>query len=158
MLEKTDGHVLPRRRHIVKPSVVTFADFQDRLPAGVRNKISHRTTAIWHTIYAYVSEVAQTDRFDDGLQRKLHRDLEKWVTEQTLATHLKRMAEAGLLQSHRVVVRYTEMGRAFIGFGRMFNNGGPPAGAFMRYTLPGMSPTLEHTRQPREDADAPTHG
>jgi hypothetical protein len=59
------------------------------------------------------------------------------------------MTAAGLLRAHRIIVQYSEFGRVWLPFRGPFHGDAPSAGAFIRYTLPGMTPTLEHTREPQ---------
>ncbi len=122
---------------------MTLSDFTARVPASVRSKVSAATLRVWHCIYCYVTEHGQTDRFDRALDEAIAASLEKWISDATLQRHLKCMATAGLLQGHRVVVRYTEFGKVWLPFGRIFRNDALSAGAFIRYTLPGMTPTLD---------------
>jgi hypothetical protein len=122
---------------------MTLSDFIARVPASIRSKASAATLRTWHCIYCYVTEHGQTDRFDRALDKTIAASLDKWMSDATLQRHLRRMAAAGLLQGHRIVVRYTETGKIWLPFGRMFRNDGLSAGAFIRYTLPGMAPTLD---------------
>jgi len=114
------------------------AQFIGLLPPATRKKLSEKTLARWCIVYQHVFTSGQTDRFDTDLQKKLG-----WPSEAAVQRMLKQMTEAGLLAAHRVLVKYTEMAKAFLGVGMNFalKRGGPPPGVFIRYTLPGMMPT-----------------
>jgi hypothetical protein len=90
----------------------------------------------WHRIYGHVFATGQADRFDNELSKKLDHP-----SDAAISRTLKQMADAGLLQKNRVVVKYSEIGLAFLGIG-MRRMEGPPPGAFFRYTLPGLRPPL----------------
>ena len=129
---------------------MTLDDFIARVPASTRSKVSERTLDVWHAIYSYVVEHGQVDRFDYAFEKSLATTLGKWFSGATLQRHLRGMSKAGLLQPHRVIVRYTEHGKLWLPFGRrMFRDDALSAGAFVRYTLPGMKPTLD-TKQTDE--------
>jgi len=53
------------------------------------------------------------------------------------------MADAGLLQAHRILVKPNAFGKLLGGLGSLVFADSPPAGLFIRYTLPGMTPTLK---------------
>jgi hypothetical protein len=117
--------------------------FDQLLSADQRAKITDRTLAIWREIYGYVRRHRQTDVFDPPLQKELSDTLGTWLSDSTLRRHVKRMTDAGLLEAHRIVIRYSPLGRAFLGAGFGYRGEGPPPGTFLRYTLPGDEPTLE---------------
>jgi hypothetical protein len=131
--------------------------FEQRIPEDVLTQISPRTLAVWHAIYDYISDHCQTDAFDLRLQKTLSEALGKWFSDATLRRHFKRMADAGLIQSHRIVVRYSDIGKAWLGAGYPFRGDGPPPGMFLRYTLPGGKPSLERVTN-TDDALAPASG
>lgn len=132
---------------------MTLSDFIDHVPASVLSRATNRTLETWHCIYCHVTEHGQTDRFDRDLEKIIEARIGKWLSETTLQRHLRRMAAARLLEKHRVVVRYTEFGKSWLPFGRrMFRDDALSAGAFIRYTLPGMKPTLDI----KEDEEQPT--
>ena len=112
------------------------SQFAAMLPAKTRDKLAPQALARWFIIYRHVFQTGQTDRFDSELDKKLG-----YPSDAVIAGTLKRMAEAGLLKPNRVVVRYTEIGRAFLGIG-MRRIEGPQPGAFIRYTMPGLTPNL----------------
>jgi hypothetical protein len=118
--------------------------FSERIPENVREKISPDALQIWHCIYDHVAMHGQTDRFDPAMQKAVRALTTAWISDNTIKTHMQRMAKAGLLARHRIIVKYTPLGR-FAGWMNPFLTAEtPPAGAFVRYTLPGMQPTLEH--------------
>ncbi len=125
------------------------AQFTEMLLPATRAKLSAKTLAHWFIVYRHVFTAGETDRFDTALQKKLG-----WLSAAAVQRLLKQMKEAGLLSSHRVVVKYTAMGKAFlgIGFNLLLQRGGPPAGLFIRYTLPGMTPTGLKELPPKSSA------
>lgn len=110
--------------------------FIKQLPEGRRRRLSDDALVRWFKVYQHVFATGQADRFDEELSKKLD-----YASEAALAKVLKQMAGAGLLSPNRVVVKYTELGRAFLGIG-MRRAEGPPPGVFYRYTLPGLMPAL----------------
>jgi len=112
------------------------AIFAAMLPIATREKLSAKALERWFIIYRHVFETGQADRFDSPLSKKLG-----YLSDAATAKILKQMADVGLLKPNRVVVKYTEIGRAFLGIGFMRQEG-PPPGVFLRYTMPGMTPNL----------------
>jgi hypothetical protein len=113
-----------------------YATFAALLPEPIRSCLSSEALIRWHRIYVHIFATGHADRFDNELSKKLD-----YPSDATISRTLKQMAEAGLLQKNRVVVKYTEIGLAFLGIG-MRRMEGPPPGAFFRYTLPGLRPHL----------------
>ena len=95
-------------------------------------------------IFTYITKQGQTDRFDLSLIKLISGSNGIFISEATVQRHLKRMCEIGLLEGHRMIAKPDIFGRFFKG---LTTNYGPPAGAFMRYTLPGMIPTLENRKR-----------
>ena len=118
------------------------AAFAARIPSSVRGSLSDTTLAMWCAIHAYVAEHGQTDRFDTTLRKQLRATRGKWIAESTMQRHLKRLTDAGLLQAHPLLVKPNVFGKLLGGFSLLASSG-PPPGMFIRYTLPGMEPTLE---------------
>ena len=110
--------------------------FRQQLPEETRGKLSDATIVRWFKVYQHVIATGQADRFDAVLSKKVD-----YPSEAAIARLLKQMSDAGLLRANRVVVKYTEIGRAFLGIG-MRRTDGPPPGVFYRYTLPGLIPAL----------------
>ena len=96
---------------------------------------------MWSIIHAYVTEHHQTDRYDDALRKRVSESHGRWIAESTLRSHLKRMADTRLLQAHHILVKPTFWGKFFPSFSSFAS--GPLPGMFIRYTLPGMEPTLD---------------
>ncbi|MEY2511115.1 MAG: hypothetical protein QOE26_1878 [Verrucomicrobiota bacterium] len=112
------------------------SQFVAMLPAETRDKLTRQAADRWFKIYRHVFDAGFTDRFDSELDKKLG-----YPSDAVIARTLRQMAEAGLLKPNRVVVKYTEIGRAFLGIG-MRRIEGPPPGAFIRYTMPGLTPDI----------------
>ena len=91
--------------------IMILDTFKDRIPTETRVKLSDATVALWHSIQCHISEHGQSDRFDASLSKRVREVSGKWVSEATLQRHLKRMTDAGLLQGHRVLVKYTPLGK-----------------------------------------------
>ena len=118
-------------------------DFTRRIPAAVASKLNERTLVIWHAIYEYVTSNGQTDRFDRNMRKSVEEQSGHWISDATAQRHMKRMSDCGLLQRHRIVVKYTEIGKLMGGFlFEGFLSDGPPPGSYHCYTLPGMTPVL----------------
>jgi hypothetical protein len=128
--------------------------FKERIPTEIGSKLSDTTVAVWHSVYSHVAENGQTDRFDSSLGKRVRELTGRWASEATLQRHLKRMTDAGLFQSHRIRVRYTEIGKLMGCWGGLFGGDGPPAGVYLCYTLPGMSSVL--TRMDKDSRSKPS--
>lgn len=125
---------------------MTPNDFDSLLKHDAALKLSPRTLALWRHIFAYVAEHGYADTTDseafiDSVQQQ------QAISIATIARHLRRMASAGLLQSHTLTrkpgVRSTVVSVMF---------GALPT-RFVRYTLPGATPSLrlERTEQSNEE-------
>jgi len=120
---------------------MTFDQFKDRLPEESKSSAGKQVLRTWYYIHRYINAHGQADRYDEGLSSYLGDNI-KWISEQTIQRHLKRMTDVGLLISHKVVVRYTPMGKAMLPFGTIWSDT-PPAGVHNCYTLPGLKPVFE---------------
>jgi hypothetical protein len=123
---------------------MNLSQFVERLPKRNGRGISAKSSKIWFFIHAYVCRCGQVDRYDAGLRKELSDLNGKWLSDLTIKKYLRDMEIVGLLQAHQIKVKYTKIGKAMLPFGGLFNilEDGPPPGAFTRYTLPGMQPTL----------------
>ena len=124
--------------------------FVERLPATIRDDLSKVALNAWFFIHSHVCRYGQTDRYDSVLRKGLYDCSGKWVSEQALKKHLRKMEVAGLLESHQIKVKFTHIGKAMWPFSGLFGvrEDGPAPGVFIRYTLPGMRPTLEMQKPP----------
>jgi hypothetical protein len=126
--------------------------FDRRLPENVRTKVSLGTLSIWRAIHNYIVRHRQTDAFDADLQKALSDSLGKWISDSALRRHFKRMVDAGLLEAHGIIVRYSDLGKVWLAAGFAYRGGGeePPPGRFLRYTLPGQEPSLHYNSDRRK--------
>ena len=96
-----------------------LAAFTTRIPASARARLSNVTLERWSAIHAYVVEHGQTDRYDRALRQHVQKACGKWITEETMQRHLKRMTDAKLLQAHPLLVKPNALGKLFGSFSKL---------------------------------------
>src|ERR1035441_5428328 len=105
---------------------MTPTEFKHRLPKDLRKKTSQATIRVWIEVILRVVDRGQTSRYDDDLRKKVTDSAGEWISDSALKKHLKNMADHGLLEAHRVVFRYTEVGKAMLLLLGGLRGDGPP--------------------------------
>jgi DNA-binding transcriptional ArsR family regulator len=114
-----------------------------RLPAEVRDSLTARSTEIWTFIYNYIEEHHYADCADEDFTEEVRSRFD--ISYRTVASHLRRMRRAGLLQAWEGI---TGRGQSSPYTSLFF---GIPPSRIMRYTLPGQKPPRELYRRTKKD-------
>ena len=118
-----------------------YKSFIDRLPSKERDR---KTDYLYYLIHRYVSTNGQTFLNDSKLHKYLSAKGNITLLNETLRTHFQNMVKSGLLVSHNVISRYTEIGKLMLPLKMpLFLDDRHSPGKFKMYTLPGMVPKLK---------------
>jgi hypothetical protein len=112
------------------------------IPADQSGTLSSSTIDLWHTMFEYVVRYGQTDCYDHRLCRHIDSALKKWPSGNRIATHLRRIARAGIFDAHKVLAK-PDIFYSSLGPSGSILSGGPAPGVFHCYTLAGKEVDLE---------------
>ena len=119
---------------------MTYKKFTARLPAKERTR---KTAYLFYLIHKYIIANGQTHLYDEHLFKYLLAKGKIDILKSSLRNHLRYMVNIGLLISHRIISRYTDMGKIMLTIRSPLLDNGFPPGLFKMYTLPGMLPSLK---------------
>ena len=108
------------------------------LPALKGKTIAEPTLRLWHCIYGWVEAKGYADTADTP-EFVQHIQAFRKIGTPTIAGHLAKMADAGLLKRHNLKRQLSAESRDVLlnGIGSMFSGAALPT-TFSRYTLPGQ--------------------
>jgi hypothetical protein len=129
---------------------MTSVAFQQLLPQAVTTRLNDKTLMLWERIYSYIKEKGYADAVDDENFIAVVQSF-KPMGRRVVQAHLRRMAKANLIVGHRLRVVQREKNPLSSFFGPLFGDGYHPR-TFIRYTLPGVEPSLTVEENARKEA------
>jgi hypothetical protein len=117
--------------------MITVDELLKLIPSKEKERITNKTTQLWHRIYCYVeasgnADTVEDDAFESFVRRRIS------VSSATLARHLLKMEKVGVLEGHVLLRKADSLTNGLCNP----YSANPLPSRFKRYTLPGQKPSL----------------